>query len=117
MFLQLNHQNLFVYSNARQLIATCYKITNLFPAEEKFSLVQQIRRAAISVLLNISEGCSRKSVFERRRYFEIARGSIIEIDAALEISQDLGYLKDMDLNDLDHSIKMTFKLLSGMLKK
>jgi len=48
--------------------------------------VQQVRRAALSVHLNIAEGCSRKSKSERRRYFEIARGSVIEIDAAIGIA-------------------------------
>jgi len=117
MFLQLNHQNLLVYTHARQLITACYKITNLFPGEEKYNLAQQIKRASVSVLLNISEGSSRKSAFERNRFFEIARGSVIEIDAALEISQDLGYLNNMDLGQLEHSITNTFKLLSLLLKK
>jgi four helix bundle protein len=49
--------------------------------EERFALAQQIRRAALSVHLNIAEGCSRKSETERKRFFEVSRGSIIEIDA------------------------------------
>jgi len=62
------------------------------PAEEKFGMITQIRRAGLSVHLNVAEGSSRKSAFERKRYFEIARGSVIEIDAALDIAFDLGYL-------------------------
>jgi len=54
-------------------------------------MIQQIRRAALSVCLNIAEGASRKSAAERKRYYEVARGSIIEIDAALDVSAELKY--------------------------
>jgi four helix bundle protein len=56
-------------------------------------MVQQIRRAAMSVHLNIAEGCSRKSIVERRRFFEIARGSVIEIDTAIGIAHKLHTLR------------------------
>jgi four helix bundle protein len=52
------------------------------PPEEKFNMVQQIRRAALSVKLNLAEGSTRRSEAERKRYLEIARGSVVEIDAA-----------------------------------
>ena len=74
MFLQLNYQKLAIYSASRLFVADCYKLTNYFPAEEKFGMISQIRRAALSVHLNIAEGSSRKSEAERKRYFEISRG-------------------------------------------
>jgi four helix bundle protein len=54
-------------------------------------MASQIRRAALSVHLNIAEGCSRRSETERKRYYEVARGSLIEIDAALDIADSLNY--------------------------
>lgn len=80
-------------------------------------MVQQIRRAAISVHLNISEGSSRKSEAERNRCFEISRGSVIEIDSATGIAFKLDYVKMEDIRNLADSIIKTFKLLSGMIKK
>jgi four helix bundle protein len=71
----------------------CYKTTKLFPDSEKFAMVQQIRRAALSVHLNIAEGCSRRSKADRTRFYEIARGSVIEIDAAIGIAYKLSYVK------------------------
>jgi four helix bundle protein len=56
-----------------------------FPAEKKFALTQQIRRAALSLHLNLSKGFSRKYVSERKRFFEISRGSIIEIDTTFDV--------------------------------
>jgi len=60
---------------SQELVLECYKITKTFPADEKFAMVQQIRRAALSVHLNVSEGCSGKSKTERSRYYEIAHHS------------------------------------------
>lgn len=85
MFLQLNHQQLDIYKISRAFVKDCYLARKVFPPEEKFNLIQQIRRAALSLHLNIAEGALRKSEQERKRYYEIARGSIIEIDARYRI--------------------------------
>ncbi|MDE3252117.1 MAG: four helix bundle protein, partial [Bacteroidota bacterium] len=89
MFLKLSHTRLSVYQNSKQLILECYKITNEFPEDEKSGMIQQIKRAALSVHLNLAEGASRKSVRERKRFFEIARGSLIEIDTAFDLAISL----------------------------
>ena len=115
MFLQLAHTKLDVFSVSREFVLSCYKETRLFPSEEKFALIQQIRRAALSVHLNVSEGCSRKSVVERKRFYEIARGSVIEIDAALDIALDLGYTLKERLADLGLLLVRTFQLISKMI--
>lgn len=115
MFLQLNHQRLDVYAYSKLLVLECYKLSNVLPIEEKFGMISQIRRAALSVHLNIAEGCSRKSVQERKRFYEIARGSIIEIDAALDIAQGLNYLNKYKVDKLGEYVVTTFKILSGMI--
>src|SRR5256885_12432258 len=81
MFIQLKHKSLNVYLSVREPSREIYKISMHLPTEEKFNMVQQIRRAALSVKLNLAEGCSRRSQAERKRYFEISRGSVVEIDA------------------------------------
>ena len=85
------------------------------PTEEKFNMVQQIRRAALSVKLNLAEGCSRKSTIERKRYFTIARGSVIEIDAALETAVDLSYITAGDLEKTGKLLNDCFAMLSKMI--
>jgi len=116
MFLQLAHTKLEVYQLTQELALECYRITKKFPADERFALVQQIRRAATSVHLNLAEGCSRKSQNERNRYFEISRGSVIEIDSAFGIAFKLEYVILDELQTLGNCIVKTFKLLTGMIK-
>ena len=79
-------------------------------------MITQIRRAALSVHLNIAEGASRESETERRRYYEIARGSIVEIDAALDLAEDLGYIKSNNADKLGEKMIRCFRLLTGLIK-
>ncbi|MEJ8842137.1 four helix bundle protein [Lacibacter sp. H375] len=116
MFLHLGHTKLEVYKSSREFTFECYKLTKSLPDEEKYAMASQIRRAALSVHLNIAEGSSRKSEVERKRYYEIARGSVIEIDAALDVSNDLNYLKTFDSEKLGDTMIKMFKLLSGMIE-
>lgn len=115
MFLQLSHTKLDVYQASRALSLECYRITASFPAHERFTMEQQIRRAALSVHLNLAEGCSRKSKAERSRVHEISRGSVIEIDTCFDLAVELGYQKIADLQQLGILIVKVFKLLSGMI--
>ena len=115
MFLQLAHTKLSIFQLSQKLAMESYAITKYFPSEERYAMTQQIRRAALSTHLNIAEGCSRKSLVERRRYFEIARGSVIEIDAALDIAVKLRYCSLEHLKELGEAIVNTFKQLTGLI--
>lgn len=78
--LKLNHKKLTVWEKSIDFVKEVYRLTDNFPSEEKFGLISQVRRAAVSVSSNLSEGASRKSEKERRRYYEIARSTLVEID-------------------------------------
>ncbi|TMI71584.1 MAG: four helix bundle protein [Bacteroidetes bacterium] len=106
-----------IYQISQALVLNCYQITKLFPNEEKFALVQQIRRAAISVHLDLAEGCCRISMQERKRFFEISRGSVIEIDTAFGLAHNLSYVTAGQLKPLEEIITRTFKILGAMIKK
>lgn len=116
MILKLNHQKLEVFIVSRQFVLECYRLTKNFPSGEKFGIISQIRKATLSAHLNIAEGCSRKSETERKRFYEIARGSVIEIDAALDIASDLEYLNNADIKLLEEKMIACFKLLTGLIK-
>lgn len=116
MFLSLNHQKLDIYQTSKCFVYECYKLTDQLPDKERFGIISQIRRAALSVHLNIAEGASRKSEVERKRYYEIARGSVIEIDAALDIAIELTYIKSNEIEKLGKLLVNSFRMLSGMIK-
>ena len=116
MFLQLAHTKMDIFQCSRELALSCYRLTKQFPDSEKFGMVQQVRRAALSVHLNISEGCSRRSETERKRYFEIARGSVIEVDTALDIGLALNYSNLGEMQPTGKLIIRAFRMLSAMLK-
>ncbi|HEX5151300.1 MAG TPA: four helix bundle protein [Parafilimonas sp.] len=115
MFLQLAHTKLEVFQVSKKFVLECYKQTKFFPVDERYAMVQQIRRAALSVHLNVAEGCSRKSEAERKRFFEMSRGSLIEIDAAVDIAVDLNYCCIENLKVFGFLIIETFEQLSALI--
>ena len=116
MFLTLNHQKLDIYQVSRSFVFECYRMTKTLPPEERYGMISQIRRAALSVHLNIAEGASRKSEAERKRYYEVARGSIIEIDAALDIASMLEYINIVNTKELGELLTRCFQMLSRMME-
>lgn len=115
MFLDLAHTKKPVFEGSRRFVLECYRITKDFPQEERFAMVQQIRRAGLSVHLNIAEGCSRKSENERKRFFEISRGSVIEIDTASDIAYELKYKTKEELKHVGTYLVSAFKQLTGFI--
>ena len=116
MFLDLAHTKTDLFLQSKNLLLECYRVTKLFPSEEKFSMVQQVRRAGLSVHLNVAEGCSGKSAIERKRFFEVSRGSVIEIDTAIDFATKLEYCDRKSLEVLGNLIVTCFKQLSGLIK-
>ena len=117
MFLQLKHTRLDVFQFSQELVLECYRLTKLFPENERFGIISQIRRAALSVHLNVAESCSRKSVNDRKRFYEIARGSTVEIDTAIGVAFKLSYVTMEQLTNVENLIITTYKILSGLIGK
>jgi four helix bundle protein len=116
MFLQLAHTNLEVYPLARKLVTQVYLITIDFPKNESFNMTSQMQRSALSVLLNIAEGSARRSANERCRFYEIARASLVELDAAFDIAQSLEYFRISEHPEVEEIIVSTFKKISLLIK-
>ncbi len=114
--LLLAHKQLEVYKQARELLKSIYQLTAKFPKEEKYLLVDQIRRAAVSVCSNIAEGSSRVSPAEKKRFYEISRSSLVEIDTQADISENLGYISPEELQQIDILMEAVFKMLSKMIR-
>ena len=91
-------------------------LTDTFPADEKFGLTSQLRRATISVSSNIAEGSTRWDNKEQARFYEIAFGSLIEILNQLILSNDLKFIENEDLNELRKEIETISRMLNALYK-
>lgn len=112
--LKLNHKKLTVWIKSIELVKEIYLITESLPPDEKFGLVSQIRRASVSVISNISEGASRKSLLERKRFFEISRSSLVEIDTQIEICLRLKFITEDEIKRLNQLTNEVFAMLTAM---
>ena len=113
--LQLSHKDLKVYRFALDLVAEVYKHTKQYRKEEQYVLVSQLRRAAISVCSNLAEGAARISKTEKKRFYEISRSSLVEVDTQIEISLILAYLNRNEITQLEEYLESVFKMLSKMI--
>lgn len=113
--LQLSHKKLDVYQISLKLVKEIYNVTQQFPTEERFLIVNQVRRAAISVCSNLAEGSARKSKQEKIRFFEISRSSAVEIDTQFEISLILQYIQNEQIAQLEQYLESVFRMISKLI--
>ena len=111
------HQKLKAWQHAQRLAVECVKAARAFPDYEQGALCDQLRRACYSVPLNIAEGSTRRGTREYRRYLDTAWSSLAEVQTALEIAWDVGYLEPADFGRLEALAVETSKTLYGLLRK
>ena len=115
--LTLKHKDLDVWQNSIELVSEFYELTISFPREEQFSLTSQIRRSAISIPSNISEGMARPSNLETIRFLDIARSSLVELDTQIQIAINLKYLNSSEIEKLSEMVNHIFAMLSKLIQK
>ena len=93
-------ERLDVWQVSRAFVKEVYRLLAQFPDFEMYNLTNQIRRAAVSVSLNIAEGTSRNSLKEQSRFSEVTYGSLLEVHCSLLIAKDLGYIDGNDLSGI-----------------
>jgi len=109
-------ENLEVWQESRKLVKEIYLLTNKFPAKEKFGLIDQIRRAMVSICLNIAEGPDRKSDIEFKRYLRMAITSAEEVVTGLYIALDLEYLKQNEFDKLYKDLNSLVARINSLIK-
>ena len=114
--MKYSFESLEVWQQSRKLVKAIYVVTNEFPAEEKFGLTSQLRRAGVSVSSNIAEGSTRWSRKDQARFYEIAFGSLMEILNQLILSCDLGFLKENKLEEIRTTIDAVGRMLNALYK-
>lgn len=113
--LHLNHKKLNVWESSIDLVTEVYALTEKFPNYEIYGLTSQLRRAAISVPSNIAEGSSRSSRKDRKRFYEIARSSLAEIDTQIEIALKLNFCTKGQLSGIETKLEDSFAMMSRLI--
>lgn len=111
-------EDLEVWRKAHALVLDIYKLTKQFPQDERFGLVSQMRRSAVSVPANIAEGYKKRSPRDKAHFYNIAQGSLEEVRYFLILSGDLGYCEDNSnlLALVDEVGKMLHRIVISVLK-
>jgi four helix bundle protein len=108
------YRKLIAYQKAKEVVKRTYKLLKKFPAEERYAMCDQLRRASVSITSNIAVGINRYSVKEKAHFIEMAYGSLMEVSSQFEIAEDLGYITTDDRMSMDELIKDVARLLSGL---
>ena len=104
------HRNILAWQKCRELVVATYRATEQFPAHERYGLVSQLRRAAVSAMSNIAEGYARYGGGELAHSLSITLGSLAEVSSLLQVAADLGYITPQQHDDLEAIRKQASKL-------
>ena len=110
------HKRLKAWQLGMNIAVDVYKLTEKFPAEERFGLVSQMRKSGVSIPSNIAEGAARKSKKEFVNFLYVSVGSVAELDTQLELAKRLEFLDDETFNELDEKLVEEDKVLTGLIK-
>ncbi len=112
-----NYQDLLVWQKGIKLVKVIYQMTQTFPAEEKFGLVSQLRRAAVSVPSNVAEGQARRTTGEFIQFVSHAEGSLAELHTQLIIATELGYCTSSNAHAALDLISELQRMLNALRRK
>lgn len=105
------YKDLIVWKKSIEVVKLIYNSTSKFPKSETYSLVDQIRRAVVSIPSNIAEGYGRKSHKEYLQFYSIAYGSSLEVEAQLIISKELNFIPEPEFNKINSLLTEVIKML------
>lgn len=108
--------DLDAWKEGHKLVLLVYKTIKTLPSEERFGLVDQLRRAVVSITSNIAEGFSRNSSKEKIQFFRMALGSLTEVQNQLLIIRDLAYIKEEAFQGIAQQTIRVNKLINGLIK-
>ena len=109
------YRKLIAYQKGKEVVKHTYQLLKKFPAEERYAMCDQLRRASVSISSNIAEGINRFSVKDKAHFVEMAYGSLMEVSSQFEIAEELGYISSEDRLSMDMLIEEEARLLSGLL--
>lgn len=111
-----NFEEIIAWQKARELCKEVYKMTTKEAFKRDYGLVDQIRRASVSVMANIAEGYDRRGDKEFVRFLNISKGSLAEVKSHFYVAFDLNYINDKEKEKLFGLMDEIGKLISGLIK-
>lgn len=111
------HKKLDAWKLAMELVVRTYHSTDSFPPSEKYGLIDQMRRAAVSVPCNIAEGAARQTRKEFANFLHMAQGSLSELDTLLELAARLQYVSMETLEMFSAQMERVDKMISGLIRR
>ena len=114
--IEYGYRNLMVWQNGKTLAVNVYQLTKAEAIRHDFSLIDQMRRSAVSVPSNIAEGDERKTDKDSVRFFHIAKGSLAELSTQLEIARDVGYFTSLQVEPLLVQYEELGKMLGALIR-
>ena len=109
-----SYRDLKVWRKSMDLVVACYRLTKLFPNQEKYGLVSQLQRAAVSVPSNIAEGHGRKYTNDYLRFLSIANGSLMEVETQIQIAQRLNFINSEECTTILNQTSEISRMLRGL---
>jgi four helix bundle protein len=110
------HKKLEAWKRSFNLVKEIYQLTNEFPREEKFGIISQMRRCAVSIPSNIAEGAARNTNKEFLNFLHISLGSLSELDTLISLSKELNFISEEQELELLDKINIIGKLIFGLIK-
>ena len=111
-----NYKKLDVWISSMETIKEVYDLTRLYPNDEKFGLVSQTNRAAVSIASNIAEGMGRNYKKDTIQFLHIARGSAYEVETLLSVAQMIKVIEDENYIRLNKKLERNIQMLNGFIK-
>ena len=112
-----NYKDLLIWKKGIEIVKQTYVLVKRFPAEEKYGMISQITRAAVSIPANIAEGSSRNTDKDYARFLHHSLGSAFEMQTYLIIAAELNWVKKEDLEHIELMIEEEIKMMHGFINK
>jgi four helix bundle protein len=110
------HKNLLVWQKSMAFVTELYKLTRKYPKDEQYGLINQLRRAAVSIPSNIAEGCARRNTKQYIQFLYVSLGSASEIETQVIISYNLEYVSNNEEQNMLEMLEEIIRMLVGLIK-
>lgn len=111
-----NYKKLRIWKNGIKVVKKTYEISRKLPVSERYGMISQMTRAAVSIPANIAEGSSRRSDKDYARFLEMALGSAFELETYFEITKEMNWITEESLQETEIVLEEEIKMIQAFIK-